>query len=427
MKLVFSRFSLIISIVLLFASTYFVVDIYTKMKERQAIVIDLATVNDISYGLFNLEKWKVFVADIIVKKVNELEFDANLTQTMKGPVSQALYSLIDNVEKFLTKEKEKGNFIQQIVKTVAYDMVFDAQSFKKQVPEWTNEVIRQINTVENRNQVKKYLLDQLNDYLNQTAMVKNFDVEGWLLNKYETENFKECTLNLAEKAKNLNNEAWKLSWILISTVIVMFILYFSNSSKYRTEIHYYVLFLGVITLLAGGVLTPMIDIDARLINVEMILLGEAIQFKDQVIFFQTKSVFDVVELLIKEGNIQTIGVGILIFTFSIIFPLFKFIFSILAYRLPRWVKNNMIPRFFVLESAKWSMADVMVLAIFMAYIGFSTIVGSLLPESNNNRFLSTHEHTTLQIGFFIFTAYCLCGIVFGYAAKKVLNRCDEIS
>jgi hypothetical protein len=201
----------------------------------------------------------------------------------------------------------------------------------------------------------------------------------------------------------------------------MFIIYFSIPLTFRTEAHYYVLFLGVVTLLMGGVLTPMIDIDARITDIELMLLSETIHFKDQVIFFQSKSVFDVVELLIKEGDIQTIGVGILIFTFSIIFPLFKFVFSILAYRLPNWLKNNMLPRFFVLESAKWSMADVMVLAIFMAYIGFSTIVGSqlnFLSGSDSAKILSTHEHTTLQIGFFIFTAYCISGIIFSYVAKK---------
>ena len=81
--------------------------------------------------------------------------------------------------------------------------------------------------------------------------------------------------------------------------------------------------------------------------------------------------------------------------------------------------------FFVLESAKWSMADVMVLAIFMSYIGFSSIVGSqldFLSSFDNATILSTHKHTSLQMGFFIFTAYCLSGLVFGYVAKNVLVK-----
>jgi len=70
------------------------------------------------------------------------------------------------------------------------------------------------------------------------------------------------------------------------------------------------------------------------------------------------------------------------------------------------------------------MTDVMVLAIFMSYIGFSSIVGAQLDfisSFEDATILSTHEHTTLQMGFFIFTAYCISGIVFGYVAKKVLS------
>jgi len=60
----------------------------------------------------------------------------------------------------------------------------------------------------------------------------------------------------------------------------------------------------------------------------------------------------------------------------------------------------------------------------MSYIGFSSIVGSQLDfvsSFENAKILSTPEYTTLQMGFYIFTAYCISGIVFGYVAKKVLT------
>ena len=417
------RISLIFNILFLVSAGYVLVDLHKSMKERQEIVTDLAVANDIRYGLFNVDKWKNIVADAISQKINELSLDNNLHESLRKPVESALYKMIDNIENYLKQEKESGNWLQKAVKTVAYDIAFDAEKFRKQVPEWTDDVIKQINTLENRNQMKKYLKDKLDDFFNETTAIHHYDVYSYVTNKYGIESYEECVITLSDKSQALSSHSWRLSWILISIVVMMFVTYFAIKPIDRSELHYYTLMLGVMILLLGGILTPMIDIDARISNLEFLFLGETVQFKDQVIFFQSKSVFDVVMLLIKEGDAQTIGVGILIFTFSIIFPTLKFLFSTLAYRFPKWIKENRILRFFVLESAKWSMADVMVLAIFMSYIGFSSIVGAQLDfvsGCDNAGILSTHEHTILQMGFFIFTAYCICGIVFGYVAKKIL-------
>ena len=41
-------------------------------------------------------------------------------------------------------------------------------------------------------------------------------------------------------------------------------------------------------------------------------------------------------------------------------------------------------KFFVLKSGKWSMADVMVVAIFMTYIGFNGIITSQLVQLSSS-------------------------------------------
>ena len=441
MKKHLSLITLIVNVIFLISALCVLVNLNKSMKERQEIVADLAVVNDIRYGLFNVDKWKIVVADAISKKINEFAFDVNLNETLRKPVESAMYKLIDNIEIYLKQEKESGNLIQRKAKSVAINIVFDAEKFKKQVPDWTNDVVKQINTSQNRNQIKKYLKDKLDTFFKETALANNYDIYSYLTNKYNIEDYDECVTELTEKSVLLSSHSWRLTWILISLVVVIFLIYFGTINGWGqasplhglmtadralyTEIHYYVLLLSVLVLLLGGLLTPMIDIDARISNLEFLFLGETIHFKDQVIFFQSKSVLDVVTLLIKEGDAQTIGVGILIFTFSIIFPVLKIFFSSLSYRFSYLIKKSRILSFFVLESAKWSMADVMVLAIFMSYIGFSSIVGAqldFLSSFDNATILSTHKHTSLQMGFFIFTAYCLSGIVFGYVSKKVLIK-----
>lgn len=70
-------------------------------------------------------------------------------------------------------------------------------------------------------------------------------------------------------------------------------------------------------------------------------------------------------------------------------------------------------RFFVLKSGKWSMADVMVVAIFMAYIGFNGIITSQLGHlsaKGQELVILTTNATALQPGFYLFLTYTLLAL-----------------
>ena len=141
-------------------------------------------------------------------------------------------------------------------------------------------------------------------------------------------------------------------------------------------------------LLVVGLTTAMIDIDARINSLSFELLGETVSFKNQVIFFQSKSILDVVRILLATGKYDSIFVGILILAFSILFPVAKLLstgISLLSQR--KWARNRVI-HYFAFQSGKWSMADVTVVAIFMAYIGFNGILQSQMGYLNTHSDLS---------------------------------------
>src|SRR3989337_1079843 len=119
-----------------------------------------------------------------------------------------------------------------------------------------------------------------------------------------------------------------------------------------------------------GLTSPMIEIDARIKEMSFLLIGERISFNDQVIFFQSKSIVDVVRMLIETGKYDSAFVGILILVFSIIFPIGKLLATKVYLLGNEKCRANKVVQFFAFKSGKWSMADVKVVAIFMAYIGF---------------------------------------------------------
>jgi hypothetical protein len=183
---------------------------------------------------------------------------------------------------------------------------------------------------------------------------------------------------------------------------------------------------ATLILLAGGVLTPMIEIEARISALTIQLMGEPVIFTDQVLYYQSKSIFDVVSILARTGGADMILVAVLLVLFSLIFPAFKIVATYLYYYDYRGLRASRPVRFFALRSGKWSMADVLVIAIFMAYIGFSGLVGSQLATLSRSGAaveVLTTNGTALAPGFFLFLAFVLASLVVSAAVEnRVGNR-----
>ena len=74
------------------------------------------------------------------------------------------------------------------------------------------------------------------------------------------------------------------------------------------------------------------------------------------------------------------------------------------------------------------MADVMVIAIFMAYIGFSGILSEQLNHlgglSSSVEVLTTNQ-TQLQTGFFLFTAFAVISLIVSHRMQYNLEATDD--
>ena len=68
-----------------------------------------------------------------------------------------------------------------------------------------------------------------------------------------------------------------------------------------------VLLLFCVVLLIGGVLSPMIEVEAKISRLGLTFLGEPIAFADQVLYFQSKSVLEVFRTLITAGTARHVG------------------------------------------------------------------------------------------------------------------------
>ena len=386
-------------------------------RKHQEVKIDLADINHIRYGLLNVDEWAGKIAMITSKKIEEFEVTPENRVQLQYSIEQVLYAIVNEVEE-LMEERTSGGF-SGIKKWVA-GFALDIEQLRDSVPAFANIVIDELNEPENRNELKQFILSKLDAFMANTYNKDKMELFENLIVKYGCDSKILCQEMLAEQIDEMQNAINFRVILMLILVLLIFLLNLLVRGQLNT-LQAPILILTTFSLLLCGIITPMIQLEARIDLIIFQLLGEEVSFSDQIIFFQSKSITKMVQLLMDEGSIQMIFVAVLIFSFSVLFPSLKLISSYIYYMDFRGLRENKVIRFFVLKSGKWSMADVMVVAMFMAYIGFNGVISSQLTnigEKAQQFQVFTTNGTELLGGFYLFLCFSLAGLILSEAFTR---------
>lgn len=257
---------------------------------------------------------------------------------------------------------------------------------------------------------------QLEEYSSQTFDTKNPSPIYRILAKTGAPDIASAKSTLvAEIAVTKEVIARDVVLLIVLSTIPFVVCGLSRSPLSR--LRFFLLLPPLLMLLAGGVSTPAIDLEAKISQMRFILLAHPIQFENQILYFKSKSILQIFRIMMSYEDFQMKVVAVLLITFSVIFPLLKIVASTAHYVDFHHARRNRVIEFFVVHSGKWSMADVMVVAMFMAYIGFDGVVTNQLDELNaiiqsQDLAILTTNGTALQPGFYLFLAYTLLALVF---------------
>jgi len=402
---------LIFLCLLLVSISYLSFVIYQKENEKRIVKTELIELSKVKYGLFNVDEWNRLISDIISKRLEEFNLeDANRAQ-IHEKISKFLEEVLDDFEEQLHFSNDNESMLGFSLKNAIIDFTGIFDSIREQIPGIANQIIDFLNDPENRDAVRDYLLNKLNDYTNQTFSKVDYSVRDSILKKYQVSNQQEGIQKLSQKLILLNKTKqlyiFSLFGLIILTALAVGFL------KGMLAFDYLLVTLIAFVLLANGLLLPMIDIDARVSELNFKLLGEKVTFSNQVLYYKSKSILEVVQLMIAQTKPEVLAVGILIFAFSVLFPISKLICTIVYLFSPASRKSDFI-NFMAFKTGKWSMADVMIVAIFMAYIGFSSIISEQLKGlegMSQSLELFTTNHSSLQTGFFLFTGFVILSLL----------------
>lgn len=180
------------------------------------------------------------------------------------------------------------------------------------------------------------------------------------------------------------------------------------------------LLMAALVCLGVGLFTPILEISAFErdlsipVKVKTDFLSLDIDYTakfegDMYFYYQSKSIIELIRLLLEQRN-WVVGISILVF--SVLFPLGKTLFSLLALWRPELSQRSLFS-FFIFKTSKWSMADVFVAAIFLSFLAFNNMQTGIQTDSK------------VLWGLYYFLAYCIMAILSAVLIQKQWSKAYE--
>ena len=385
---------------------------------RRKLRTDLAEISHVRYGLLNADRWRDIIAPILDAKIETLDLKAQDRANLRPTVEKALYRLLDGIKDQMSAKDSQsagvGGFFGQ-GNPLMVNLIVGA--LRPHVPEYADVVLAELGKPENQQAFKEYFRSVLSNGISNTFGNVDRKLYSSLLQQHGCADAGECQQVLSRQIREADARiAPYYLTVLVSGAVAFLLLLTATPVLRRSSIMLLLLF--CLILLAGAVFTPMIEVEAKISHLGLTLLGKPVAFQDQSLYFQSRSVLEVFQTLITAGRPDMWFVGVLVLMFSIIFPSLKVLALGFCLHKPALLQRNWAVKFLALDSSKWSMADVMALAIFMSFVAFNALVPNTidsLKEIGGELAIPTDSSKILP-GYYLFIGFCLASL---FLSKKL--------
>jgi hypothetical protein len=421
----FKKLLLLLPAILLVVLIYLSMTLIEKGNTAKIYKSEYATLHSSEFGMFNSDLWTEKIIKIMDTKIENFSIqNAENREEIKGYISTIIETLISEAQRAVKERNtHKRGFLDSILgstKQMITDSIIDFKDLRERVPEFTDRVLKEIEKPENQARAKTVLREKVKEFMHNN-IEKHTDMTAFntVLKRYNTTSLDACNAILDKKMKTLENDMHHTmeTMLMISFVIIIIIILYGTLNTLTL-----LLLSGTtIALLVSGIFLPMLDIEAKIAQLNFTILDNTVVFHNQILFFQSKSISDLVTLLLDSDKLKMKFVGVLLVMFSVIFPTLKLISTTMYFYSKSIIGNNPVTRFFALKSTKWSMADVFVVSIFMAYLGLDGVVSNELKRLEGKADpvnIITTNGTHLEVGFFLFLGFVLASFVLAYLVHK---------
>ena len=409
-----------IALVLLVMGIALGIRIYDTSESLRALKTDLATLDDVRYGVFNSDEWSTQLKGAIDKRIDTLDLTSTNREEIRKAIEEVFTQIVADIDKIIRRKNSQNGLLGQLGQAFL-DSFIDIENIQRYAGQFAEVTVRELDRPEVRERLKVYLKANLDKLVESRFEAVDMSAFNAVLDKHGCALREVCQdkLNAKERALESQQELDGLGLVIVYAVILVLCLARRGPPH---QPHLSIATLATLAMMSGGVTLPMIQIDARITELQLAFLDSTIRFTQQVFVFEYKSIADVIEHLWNTGEAKLILVAVLLATFSIIFPTAKAAATWAYWRknargLPvsPWVEIG------ALKLGKWSMADVFVVALFMGWLGVDGLINSQLEQVEGQSDwvnVLTTNGTHLEIGFFVFLSFVLGGLFISSAVAR---------
>lgn len=383
---------------------------------------DFFEANQLKHGFLNGRNWSLQVEAIIAQKIDSFAFSEQNKKLIHEQISGIMNELVNEVDVMLQAEQDG---IKNKIKIGVIRFLVDLNEIRAKIPHFADVTIKEIVKSGSRDKVRDLVKEKIHELLLKegTPVISEQEV---IWKKYEMNNLTSFNEHVQLEIDTIESQQRVWGYLLVGIMGLILILWLVIL-KFKLKKIFAVAFLFSVLIsfvnLITGINLPILEIDARISTIDLEILNSHVLFDDQVLFYQNKNIIDVSTVLITQGKIGSILVGLFILLFSVFFPAAKLIAATIYLFAKK--KTNQLIRLLAFKSGKWSMADVMIAAIFMAYIGFQSIINEQLnhittrASATDQVNIFTTNRSNLQIGFVVFLGFVLFNLFLSIILKRI--------
>ncbi len=398
-------------VILLLPAIWFSCKTVDGLAARRLIRTDLAEITHARYGILSADQWRAIIGPMLNAQVDKLDLKGQ-SKSLRPMVERSLYTLLDNIKTQMTSPNPKASGKPGGGNAMLVNMI--VASLRPHVPEYTNVVMVELTRPQTQKSFKDSIRSVLADAVKNTFSGTDMTTYDAILKRYGCSNGAVCEETLGKQIEEADTDLTRYYLIVLASAALGFILLMvGKSTLSRGAV--VVLMLFCIAMLAGGVLSPMLEVEVRITKLDATLLGTPIEFRDQSLYYRSKTVLEVSETLIHMGRPAMTLVAVLVILFSVVFPALKMLALGACLFRPALLRTNRLVKLLAFELSKWSMADVMVLAIFMSFVAFNGVAGSawdgLRGMPNVRQVQIPTNASKILPGYYLFIGFCVSSII----------------
>jgi hypothetical protein len=402
-------------VILLLPAIWFSWKTVDGLSARRVIRTDLAEISNVRYGILSADQWRDLIGPMLSAQVDKLDLKGQ-SKSLRPMVERSLYALLDNIKTQMTSPNAKATGMPGGGNAFLVNMI--VATLRPHVPEYTNVVMKELGKPETQKSFKDSIRGVLDDAVKNTFSSTDMTAYNAVLKRYGCSQTSTggaiCEETLGKQIEEADRKLTHDYLIVLASAALGFIVLMAGKPA-LSRAAVVVLMLFSVAMLAGGVLSPMLEVEVRVTKLDATLLGTPIEFRDQSLYYRSKTVLEVCQTLIQTRRPEMMLVGVLVILFSVVFPALKML-ALGAWLLrPALLRTNRLVKLLAFELSKWSMADVMVLAIFMSFVAFNGVIGSawdgMRDVPNVQQVLIPTNASKILPGYYLFIGFCVSSIL----------------